>query len=547
MSPGHVCVVLHAHLPFVRHPEHEDFLEEAWLREAILETYIPLLWTLERLAVEGEPFRITLSLSPTLVAMLDDDLLRLRFVRHLDRLCDLAEREIRRTRHQPVFNETARLYSERFARARRDYQNRWNMDLAGAFRRLADAGHVELITCAATHGYLPLLRHNRLAARAQVRVAVTQHEASFGSPPRGLWLPECGYYPGLEEVLDDAGVSYSFVETHAIDHAATRPHYGVYAPLCCPGGLAMFGRDPESTKQVWSSVEGYPGDADYREYYRDAGFDLDPEALGPCLHPLGVRRNTGIKYHRVTGRTEAKQPYVRARALMRAKEHADNFVFNRRHQIKWLAGQMDRSPIVVAPYDAELFGHWWFEGPDWLGHVLRNIARDGEELDLVTPSDYLAEYPENQLETPSSSSWGYKGYSEMWLNGKNDWIYPHLHQAADRMVELAAAFPSASPLEARALDQAARELLLAQASDWAFIMAQGTVVEYAERRTKEHLSRFYALAHGVESHAIDPEALAIIEAQDNVFPHLDYRVYRADYAERERPSSDTPRRASNTL
>ncbi len=542
MSLGHLCLVLHAHLPFVRHPEHDDFLEEGWLHEAALETYIPLLWSLEALERRGVRYRVTLSMSPTLLAMLGDPLLRVRLARHMDRLCDLAEREVRRTRQQPELQQNALFYRDRFTRARRDYLERWQADLPSAFRRLADAGRVELITCAATHGYLPLLNDNPLAVRAQILVAVAEHRNWFGTPPRGLWLPECGYFPGLDRVLEEAGIQYSFVETHAIDHAAGQPHYGVYAPLMSPSGVAFFGRDPESTRQVWSSVDGYPGDPEYREYYRDLGFDLELEALGECAHPLGIRRNVGIKYHRVTGPTEAKEPYVRDRALSRAEEHARNFCSNRKKQVEGLGRAMDRPPIVVAPYDAELFGHWWFEGPEWLGHVLDGAASAGETLDLATPSDYLAAHPSNQLATPSASSWGYQGYSEMWLNGRNDWIYPHLHHAADRMVEMAQAHPRAQGRIRRALNQAARELLLAQSSDWAFIMSQGTVVPYAVRRTRDHLGRFQRLAEMVQRRLVDEAALADIEALDNLFPCIDYRVYRSDY----RPSTGNAPRVARS-
>jgi 1,4-alpha-glucan branching enzyme len=381
-------------MPFIRHPEHEDFLEEGWLHEAILETYIPLLWTLEALIEEGVDYRITISLSPTLVAQLADPLLRSRFARRLDNLTDLAGREVHRTPEHPEFEANARLYQARFARARRDYRERWHGDLIAAFRRLEQAGRVELITCGATHGYLPLLSENWLAARAQVLVAVAHHRRFFGELPRGFWLPECGYFPGLDEVLAEAGVEYSFVETHAIDHASRASEYGVYAPLRSPNGVLFFGRDPESTRQVWSSTEGYPGDPDYREYYRDVGFDLDREALGACAHPMGIGRNTGIKYHRVTGSDE-KQPYVRKQALLRAREHGKNFFSNRRRQVGSLREKMDRAPLVVAPYDAELFGHWWYEGPEWLGHVLRNTASDGEVLGLSTPADYLARHDQS--------------------------------------------------------------------------------------------------------------------------------------------------------
>jgi len=532
MSRGHVCLVLHAHMPFIRHPEHEDFLEEGWLREAILETYIPLLWQLEALAERGIEYRITISLSPTLVAMLMDPLLCSRFERHLGWLCDLSEREVRRTRHQPLVQHTANLYRERFARARQDYTERWQGNLVAAFRRLSDAGKVELITCSATHGFLPLMNQNPLAVRAQILVGVQHHRERFGQAPKGLWLPECGYFPGLDRVLADAGIGYTFVETHAIDHAPGQAYYGVYAPLTSPSGVACFGRDPESTEQVWSSTQGYPGDPYYREYYRDVGFELDAKALGPLAHPLGIRRNVGIKYHRVTGRTEAKEPYVHERALERAEAHGRDFFDNRRAQVDWLAARMDRRPIVVAPYDAELFGHWWFEGPDWLGHVLEKVANAPADLSLLSPSDYLAAYPVNQLATPSASSWGYKGYNEMWLNGKNDWIYPHLHEAADRMVALARAEPNATGSARRALNQAARELLLAQASDWAFIMSQGTVVSYAEKRTKDHLSRFRELESMLRGRSFDDALLADLEARDNLFPKLDYRVYRADFGAR---------------
>jgi 1,4-alpha-glucan branching enzyme len=523
-------------MPFVRHPEDDDFLEEGWLCEAILETYIPLLWMLERLADENVPYRLTLSTSPTLDAMLGDSLLRARFARRLADLTELAEREVLRTRHHPEFHETALFHRDRFRRAFSDYEHHWQRDLTAALRRLGEAGHLELITSAATHGYLPLLAENELAVRAQIRVAVAEHQAVFGAPPAGLWLPECGYYPELDALLADAGLRYSFLETHAIDHSTGRALDGVYTPLRCPSGLFVFGRDPESTRQVWSSSEGYPGDPEYREYYRDVGFDRELRELGPLAHPLGIRRNVGIKYHRVTGRTEQKEPYVRARALARVAEHARDFCENRRQKVSFLASRAAHDPIVVAPYDAELFGHWWFEGPEFLGCVLEELATD-PDVGLLTPSEYLAREPLTPTAAPSASSWGYKGYSEMWLNGKNHWIYPHLHEAADRMIALAAEHPAARGNERRVLAQAARELLLAQASDWAFIMTQGTFVDYATRRTKEHLSRFHRLSRMLKSGALDLEDLASIEAQDNLFPNLDYRVYRSDYALRASASS----------
>jgi 1,4-alpha-glucan branching enzyme len=525
-SRGYLTLALHAHLPYVRHPEHDEFLEEDWLYEAITETYIPLLWVLEGLASEGIDFRLTLSLTPSLVSMLNDDLLRRRCARKLDLLCELSEKEVERTRHLKPFHDTARMYRDRFHAARKDYLHHWRMDLVHAFRRLQDHGSLEIITSGATHGYLPLLRVNPQAVRAQILVAVRHYRETFGRAPRGIWLPECGFYPGLDGLLKEAGLRYFFVDTHGITNASGRPALGAYAPLYCPGGAAAFGRDPESSKQVWSSREGYPGDPDYREFYRDIGFDLDFSYIRPYIHRDGIRVNTGIKYHRITGHTPEKEPYVRRRALDKAALHAGDFLAQRHRRLDGLAGRLGRPPLITATYDAELFGHWWFEGPDWIDALFRRIAAEPESLRTVTPSEYLSIHPVNQTEMPGASSWGQKGYNEVWLNGANDWVYRHLHEAADRMVELADRFPRAQGIEKRALNQAARELLLAQSSDWAFIMKSGTTVPYAVRRTKGHLLGFGELYSGLKNGLVPLGPLARMESQNNIFPGIDYRVFR---------------------
>ncbi|MCX7007811.1 MAG: DUF1957 domain-containing protein [Kiritimatiellaeota bacterium] len=523
---GFLCLVLHAHLPFVRHPEHEDFLEEAWLFEAITETYIPLLQTLESLERDGLDFRLTMSLTPSLIEMLNDPLLRRRYTRHLAKLCELAAKEVERTQQLPDFHATAQMYLERFTQARSDYSKRWHGDLVGAFARLQETGRLEIITCAATHGFLPLLRLNPTAVRAQIAVAVKHYKETFGRAPRGIWLPECGFYPGLDEVLKEFGLRFFFLDSHGIERAAAQPKFGVHAPLFCPGGVAAFGRDGESSQQVWSAEQGYPGDADYREFYRDIGFDLELDYLRPYIHRDGLRINTGIKYHRITGRTEAKEPYVRAAALAKVATHAAHFVAARQKQAAALRAQLGRAPVIVAPYDAELFGHWWFEGPEWLETVLRAFAAQ-TQVQLATPVEYLAAQPVQQLARPAASSWGHKGHSEIWLNRQTDWIYPHLHHNADRMCALARRFPAARGLKRRALNQAARELLLAQSSDWAFIMSRGTFTNYAVQRTRTHLLAFNELHDALLLDRVDVARLTVLEQQDNIFPTLDYRVYSA--------------------
>jgi 1,4-alpha-glucan branching enzyme len=524
MNKGYLCIVLHSHLPFVRHPEHADFLEEDWLYEAITETYIPLILMFEKLLHDKVDFRLTMTLTPTLLSMLQDSLLQNRYLNHINKLIELGHREVGRTAWQWDFNQLANMYLAHFYEAR-DLFQRYNRNLVEAFKNIQDAGKLEIITCTATHGYLPLMDVTKPSVRAQVKTAVGHYERTFGAKPKGIWLPECGYNPGDDEILKEAGLKYFFGDAHAILHGSPRPKYGVFAPVYCKSGVACFGRDLESSKQVWSSIEGYPGDYYYREFYRDIGFDLDYDYIRPYIHPDGIRVNMGIKYYRITG-SEDKQPYHPAAAREKAAEHAGNFMFNREKQIEYLYDFMQRKPIIVSPYDAELFGHWWYEGPQWLDFLIRKIYFDQKTIRMITPSEYLKENPRNQIVTPSLSSWGWKGFSEMWLQGPNDWIYRHLHAASERMTELAKSFPNTNDLVKRALNQALRELLLAQSSDWAFIMGTGTHLSYAVKRTKDHLLRFLRLYEDIRSNSIDEAWLATIEGQDNIFPDIDYRVHK---------------------
>lgn len=525
---GYFCIVLHAHLPYVHHPEFDDFLEEDWLYEAITETYIPFISIFDRLIDEGVDFRLTMSLTPPLCAMFNSPLLQERYSRHLHKLIELTEKEVTRTMWQPEFNRVARMYDYKLKEARYIYEEKYKRDLVSAFRKFQDLGKLEIMTCCATHGYLPLMV-NRKAVRAQVKTAVDDYTRNFGRKPRGIWLSECAYNPGDEEELKKEGIRFFFTDTHGIIYGSHQPKYAVFAPVYCPNGVAAFGRDAESSRQVWSALEGYPGDFRYREFYRDAGYDLDYDYIKPYLHKDGIRRNIGLKYYKITGNVILghKHPYNPDEALEAAAAHAGNFMFNRQKQVEYLYDLMDgRKPIIVSPYDAELFGHWWFEGPDFLYFLIKKIFCDQKDMGLITPSEYLAENPRNQVLTPSMSSWGDKGYNECWLNGKNDWIYRHLHKACERMEELAKMFPhERDGLRRRALNQAARELLLAQSSDWAFIMTTETTVPYAHKRTQDHLNRFLRLYHDLKNNCINEGWLGEIERRDNIFPDVDYRVY----------------------
>ena len=531
MAQGHLCLFLHAHLPFVRHPENEHHLEENWLWEAITETYIPLLGVFERCEADGIPFRLTMSLTPPLSSMLLDEMLQDRYVRHLDRLIELSEKEIERTKTLPDYHELACMYHGILETAKDKFVNAYGKDLVAGFKHFQDQGFLEIVASCATHGFLPNIGINPRCAEAQIHLGVDYYKKIFGKAPRGFWLPECGYYKDVDKMLHDAGIGYFFMDSHGIVNAEPRPKYSVYAPIYCPSGVAAFGRDWESSKEVWSATEGYPGDPEYREYYKDIGHELEFDYIKPYIHPEGIRIDTGLKYWRVTGKTDKKEPYRPGKAREKAAQHAADFMSKRQKQVQRLSALMDRDPIIVAPYDAELFGHWWFEGPQWIDFLLRKIARDQDIVDLCTPSQYLDRNPVNQLCMPPLSSWGYRGYCEYWLDGTNDWLYRHLHHAGERMMEVGSAFHEAQSagtagnLLKRACNQAARELLLAESSDWPFIMKSGTMVPYAQKRVKQHIGRFTKLYEDITAKTIDEPWLSEVERRDTIFADMDCAKY----------------------
>lgn len=510
---GDLMLVLHCHLPFVRHPEYENFLEERWLFEAITETYLPIVSNMQNWENEGIPYKITLNVSPPLCAMLNDQMLQERYRKYLNDLIQLSEQEIDRTRNEEQFNNNAKFYHWFFSESFRKAES-YNWNLLTPLRELYHKGNLEIITCCATHGFLPLLQSCPQRVEAQLENGVESHWNHFGLPPQGIWLAECGYAPGVEKVLAKLGVRYFFVDTHAVLNGDPQPPFGPYSAYFTESGVACFARDPECSLQIWSADHGYPGDPNYRDFYRDVGFDRPIEEVEPFLPrgPYGPQRIlTGVKYYRITGKTDHKEVYHPEVALERASSHAGNFMFNRVHQFSYLRSVLERKPVIVAPFDAELFGHWWFEGPQFIDFLVRKVAFDQTIFKLNHPRHHLDDNPTQPICTPETSSWGNKGYSDVWLEDSNEWIWYHLTGAA---VQLSAAQKRSydnPELATRVLRQLSAELILAESSDWPFIMSTGTSVDYAVRRLLEHLGNFSRLLWMLEDSEVDLEWLQQLE------------------------------------
>ena len=338
MATGYFSLVLHAHLPFVRHPEDPTVMEEQWLYEAITGTYLPLLQMFEGLIADHVPYRCTVSLSAPLITMLTDDLLKLRYAEHLDKLIELAEKEIERTKPEPHYQRLAHMYHDRFQSLRHTWRSHEG-DLVRAFRRLQEAGRVEVITSTATHAFFPLMDRNWADIRAQVHVAADLYEKHFGQRPRGMWLGECGYVPGVDELLREAAIRYFFVDTHGILFAdaarCTASTRRCTARAAWPRSAATWSR----RSRCGAPRKATRAIAHYRDFYRDIGFDLPLDYIEPYIHPDGHRVYTGIKYHAIThNQLHDKWVYDPDIARGKAGLHASHFRGNREKQVQHLRG-----------------------------------------------------------------------------------------------------------------------------------------------------------------------------------------------------------------
>lgn len=512
----HIALVLHAHLPYVRHPEHERSIEEAWLFDAIWGAYLPLIETLAAVDPpderQGPP--VTVSLSPPLLEMWADRGLRQRFMTHVDGLERLAGR-------------VAPAWVPRLRRARAAYE-RLDGDLTRAFVKLADDRRVELITTSATHAFLPSLK-TAAALRAQLRLGRRAFEAHTRMTTDGLWLPECGFDPRFDADLACAGVRFSVLDAHGLALADPRPPFGVYRPILSPSGVAYFGRELEASEAVWSRTRGFPGDPVYREFHRDVGFEADVDALGEWTLPGGARRSTGLKVHAISG-----DPYDAERAEARARAHASVFVDAAIDRLAVVARAGVTRPVITAPFDAELFGHWWYEGPTFLAEVLRLLARPSSLARATSLGAVLDAQEPLALSVPAASTWGEGGFARTWIGPVGDAapslgsasMLRHVHRAEVRLLEADAIVRDtlASEKRRRARIQAIRELALLESSDWAFMQHVARNAEYASRRVRLHAARVERLAGLTTTEAWsddDARWLRDVERSSPLFSMLD--------------------------
>ena len=554
---GYLTFTLHAHLPYVvNHGTWPHGME--WLLEAAAETYLPLLRMLGRLERDGIALHCNLNLSPILLEQLSHPVFIAEFPRYIDRKI-VAAREDEAyfsSMGEHGYAETARFWQRFFVDSLDQFQY-LNGDIISSFRHFNDRGLLEIITCGATHGYMPLLGTDE-SVRAQVRMAVKAHERHIGEHPKGIWAPECGYRPsgfwnypvsnadgssiapgferiGVEQALSESALDFFFVDTHLVEDSAPvrspylpakkvpaasgdrklyQPYFvdGPYEELDKRDAATVFARDPQTGVQVWSGDSGYPGDSNYLDFHKK-------------------RWPGGHRYWRVTGHgvdMADKQPYDPHVAAERVKEHAAHFVCLVRDAMKECLST-EKPPILCSPFDAELFGHWWFEGPLWLEAVARLLHEKPEGLELTSCSSYLEKYPRAGFIAMSEGSWGAEGGNQVWLNPDTSWTYAHIYAAELFTREVCSKREwEATELGQRVVKQMCRELMLLESSDWQFLITTGAARDYAEMRFNTHngqfneLKEFWQVLETTGSlSAEQQERLGEIELRDSIFADID--------------------------
>jgi len=532
-----VVFYLHAHLPYLL--GHGTWPHgSVWLYEAAAGVYLPLIRRLRGLAGRGVPLRLGVGFTPTLVEQLADPRFEGGLREYLRGHAAAAADDARgfEAEGNPHLAGLARVWEAEFQGLLEEF-GRLDGGILGGFRELADGSFLEFSAGAATHGYLPLLGREDAVER-QVRLGLLSHGRHLGGWSGGFWLPECAYRPGREwrrpftadspsprestgVHLDAAGVRYTFVDAHLVEARVPedtpgdpvllenyrdsrrqfrtpypdRSPYGVYTPD--GSAFRVLVRDSAANRQVWDGFFGYPGDADYREFHRR-------------------RWPSGLRYWRVTGKdvyVGHKAPYDPEAARMKVREHAGHYV----GVLEELASKAPGGGIVITlPFDCELFGHWWYEGPEWLSLVLEGVAAS-ERLTPASPSEILVRVPAEPV-VLREGSWGYDGYHKVWLGEHARDYWDAVYTAEDRLAAATVKHgDEGRELARRILAAAARELLLLEASDWPFLIFSHSARDYAHLRYNQHRECFHSLVTALErldAGGVPPEAEELLARRE---------------------------------
>ncbi len=553
MTIGSFVFMLHSHLPYYRMAGMWPFGEEN-LYECMSETYVPLLNAISELyEEEGIKAKLTVGITPILAEQLNDHHLQEGFVEYLDTRIAAVAKDLDRypdpkVEHSQHLKYLAKYYFDWFNHIKDCFVNKYNKDLIAAFKKYQDLGCIEITTSGATHGFSPLLATDS-NLNAQFKIGSDTTKRLFGKKAKGAWLPECAYRqgyefvgkdgqkkwrPAIEVTLQNNDIEYFFTESHVIEGGNSVGHrrvvgiygnieyiplpereatgYDTYSAYWLPDAqVAVMGRNDRAGFQVWSAADGYPGDGVYREFHKKDD-------------------KSGMNYWRITSSNTDlgdKMLYDPVLAMNQVNSNSDHYTTLLYHLLNDYKKANNKNGLIMVSFDTELYGHWWFEGVEFIKQVVRKLHNFLPEIERLTAGEYLEKHPPVDTIQIPESSWGQGGHFYVWLNHLTEWMWPIINGCEKRIIDIVAKYEKLpeDKLLHRALNQLARENLLLQSSDWPFLITTWQAKDYATERFEEHVTRFEKIADMIEAGNINEEELVKIESIDNCFPVIDYRVY----------------------
>lgn len=517
MNKIYYILVLHAHLPYIVHED--NYIEENWFFENMVESYIPFIRMIENLIKDDIIPRITLSLSPTLISMMESKKMISKLSRYVDLRLELIENEYKTddSRIKKILDIYKKLYEDA-----KNFINSYGNNLIRPFKALQDNNIIEIITTPATYPILPLLV-NKESLDAQITIATNYYRDKFNRNLNGIFLSECAYDERIETYLIKNNINYFFLDDRAIDIYK----YSPYTNYITEQNLSVFIRDWDSYNDIFNPENGYVAKGVYREFYRDIGYDKDTEYLKK--YTLTDKKiPTGLKFYRITGMDiplDKKELYDFDLAQNEILSDVKDFLYKRINQIKGL--DLKQNPVITNCFSMELFGHRWFEGMIFIENLFRTVRQDRLPLQFITPSEYLNINKSTVKIKPQISSWDKNGYFDIWVNEKNDFIYPYIYEITTKYIQIINKYTNRSNSYDidRALKQLTREVLMLQASDWPTLIYNDTYRDYALNRIKKHYENAIYLINSITENNIKSEILEKLEKETDIFPLIDFKHF----------------------
>ncbi|MDR2802682.1 MAG: DUF1957 domain-containing protein [Treponema sp.] len=537
-----LAIVLNAHLPFARKNSANFSFEEVPFFAAVSETLLPLLEMFDRLESDKVPFKLGLAVSPVLCHMLTDKLLINHYLDYVDRQIDFGKEELDRTKNNPAIQNLAKYYYDNAIEKRFNFTERYEKNIPRVLSYYQKKGRIELLASPATNCFLPFYMDHFEVVRAQLETAIASHKKFFNTAPAGLWLPELGYHPKLSLYLRNYNFRYTIIDTHSALLSNPPPKYGNFFPLKTKHGVVLLVKDFYSYRDVMDREQGIPVEDIFRDFFHDTADDLPLENIKHFIGEDGTRLSTGFKYYSIGSAEKPSLLYNPPLAKEKAMEYAAIFLERRVSSLTRAAELINKSndtsfidaPVVnVCAWNADFLGRFWHEGHLFLENVFR-LGHKTDRVKFMTPSEYISSQDESsfQIIKPEFSSSGFNGYAESWLDASNDSFYRHIFHATGRMAELAERFKNETGIKERALNQAAREVLLALSSDWQRLISTQNNISlpkwrnYAKHELETHLKNFTTIYEALGSSYLSTRFLTDVEHRNNIFPDINYSVFR---------------------